>query len=420
MAESRALLTDRAIKEATPVAEDGSPKERRLHDRNGLYLTVSLGGKKWWRLKFHYAGKERRMGLGTYPEVSLKEARHLRDEARAQLRKGLNPQVQRKLERAQAIARHENSFELVSRKFITDSQSTWSDDYAKKFLRSLERDVFPSLGSRPIAEISPQELLSCLRDIEKRNAVDMAKRVCQRCSMVFKHAIRSHLCIYNPASELPPALKKRKVRHYAALDVAELHEFLAKLEKYDGEPITKYATKLLLLTFVRTTELREACWKEIDLDLKEWRIPASRMKMGTEHLVPLSKQAVMVFRQLQQLSPKDCDLVFPQTSDSKKPMSENTILFALYRMGYHSRATGHGFRTMASTALNEASFNADAVESQLAHLGRNQVRRTYNGAVYLPERRLMMQAWADFLDQTNDLPAATIKLRKSARKARTL
>lgn len=420
MAEPKAKLTENAVKHAKPKVEHGVLKETRLYDRDGLYLTVSVTGKKWWRLKFHHLGKEHRMGLGSYPEIALSEARNRRDEARSRLRNGVNPLIQRKLDRAQAIAKHENSFEAISRKFIAERDAFWSIDYKNKFLRSLERDVFPSLGSRPIAEISPPELLICLRTIEKRSAVDMAKRVCQRCSMVFKYAITSSYCLYNPASELPAALQRRKVRHYAALSVSDLHEFKTKLEEYSGDPVTKFATKLLLLTFVRTTELREACWNEINLDLKEWRIPSQRMKMRIEHLVPLSKQAVTIFQQLKQMSSAGSHFVFPQSNNPTKPMSENTILFALYRMGYHSRTTGHGFRSLASTALNEASFSADAIESQLAHAERNQNRGAYNSAIYLPERTLMMQAWADFIDQTNDLPAATAKLRRSARRARAL
>lgn len=411
-------LTDTAVKNAKPKLVEGKLREIRLYDRDGLYLTVAGTGKKWWRLKFHFAGKERRMGLGSYPDVSLSEARILRDEARALLRKNINPQVHRTVERAQAIARERNTVEAVARGLLAERSSYWSDDYASKFLRSLEKDIFPSIGARPVAEVTPLEVLSCLRAIEKRGAIDMAKRVCQRCSMVFDYAIRTHLCTSNPARSLPGALLKRKVKHYSAIGPDELPDFQRKLDVYDGAPLTKLATKLLLLTFVRTAELRGAVWSEIRLDLKEWRIPASRMKMQKEHVVPLSKQAVAVLKELQRFSTDRSGLVFPQASNQSKPMSENTILYALYRLGYHGRATGHGFRTLASTTLNEAGFSTDAIELQLAHVERNQVRASYNQAQYLSERMIMMQAWADFVHQCDNLPVATERLRRSARKAR--
>jgi integrase len=264
-------------------------------------------------------------------------------------------------------------------------------------MTSMEQDVFPKIGNRPIADISAPELLAMLRLVEKRGALETAHRVKQNCGQVFMYAIATGRAERNPATDLRMALQVPKRQHYSHLKAEELPEFLQKLEMYDGAHQTRLAIKLLLLTFVRTTELRGALWSEIDWDKAEWRIPAERMKMKEQHIVPLSKQAIAILHELQTIT-GHWPHVFANQHKPKVIMSDNTVLFALYRMGYHSRATGHGFRATASTILNEHGFVPDHIERQLAHCERNKIRAAYNHAQYLPERRKMMQWWANYID----------------------
>jgi integrase len=264
-------------------------------------------------------------------------------------------------------------------------------------MNSFEADAFPKLGSRPIADVTAVELLAAAKKVEKRGAVETAHRLLQVCGQVFSYAIATGRAERNPVSDLRGALQPVQKSNNAYLKADELPDFLKKLDNYDGQPQTKLALRFLLLTFVRTGELRGAGWKEINFDKAEWRIPAERMKMRDPHIVPLSKQAIAILRELQPLT-GHWSHVFPNQHKPSGCMSENTILYALYRMGYHSRATGHGFRSTASTILNEQGFNSDVIERQLAHGERNQVRAAYNHAQYLPERRKMMQWWADYLD----------------------
>ncbi|MDF3982886.1 tyrosine-type recombinase/integrase [Luteibacter sp. PPL554] len=391
-------------------------KERRLYDTNGLYLTVTPGGRKWWRLKYTFEGRERRMGLGAYPEVSLQVARSLRDDARGMLRKGKDPQLESRRARSLTGDPTWNTFEAVATQFISSRSPKWTASYRLKLQRSLERDIFPYLGRMPIAQIQRKDLLDCLKRIEtERAAVDMARRVCQRCSMVFQFAINSGICDHNIARELPSVLTQRTVQHHKFLRSTDLPEFVVAMDSYQGEPLTKLAMRLLLLTFVRTKELREARWHEINLSSARWDIPAARMKMRQPHVVPLSRQAIKVLEAVHELNVDGSDYVFPQSFNAQKPMSENTILYALYRMGYRGRTTGHGFRSTASTLLNEARFPVDAIEMQLSHSDKNKVRAAYNYANWLPEREQMMQAWADFLDGLKDLPRASQRLRVAAR-----
>jgi integrase len=264
-------------------------------------------------------------------------------------------------------------------------------------LRSLESEVFPSIGAKPIHEISAPAILEAVRRVEKRNALDMASRVLQRVSAIFRYAISTGRVTYNPATDLVGSLKTRKVTHRAALSRAELPAFLEKLNAYDGQPITRLALRLVVLTFVRSRELRGARWEEFDFDRAEWRIPAARMKITAEHIVPLSRQAIAVLEELQPLT-GSYDLVFPNQNNLTKVMSENTLLYAMYRMGYHQRATVHGFRATASTILNEMGYRPDVIERQLAHAERNKVRAAYHRSEYLEDRRKMMQTWADLVD----------------------
>lgn len=386
-------LTDQAIKAAKP-----KDKPYRLTDERGMYLEVHPNGSRYWRLKYRYAGKEKRLAIGVYPEVSLKEARNLRDEARKQLVNGIDPSEEKRRQRRHRSVLAANSFEVIAREWHDYQKGRWSTGHADRVIKALEKDAFPRIGKRPIAEITAADLLEVIRAVEKRDALDVASRLLQRCSSVFRYAIQTDRAESNPANDLQGALKTRKVTHRRALSRAELPEFLERLEAYEGQPLTRLALRLIVLTFVRSRELRGARWEEFDMEEGMWRIPAERMKMKRDHLVPLSKQAVATLKEVQALT-GSYQLAFPNQSDLRKSMSENTLIYALYRMGYHKRATVHGFRATASTILNESGFNHDAIERQLAHAERNKVRAAYHRSEYLEDRKRMMQWWADFLDE---------------------
>lgn len=385
------------LRDVTLRNAKGLDRPYKLSDGGGLYLLVQPNGSRYWRLAYRFLGKQKLLAFGVYPEVSLAEARERRDAARKLLASGIDPSQAKKDERRRRVLAAENSFESVAREWHENQTAAWTKRHAQNVLTRLEADIFPQIGPRPIAEIGAPELLDALRKIEKRGALDVASRLRQSCGAIFRYAIVTGRAVYNPAGDLRGALKTpEKTRHHAALSRDDLPEFLRRLRQYDGENQTRRALHLLALTFVRTTELRAAEWAEIDLDAALWRIPASRMKMGEEHLVPLSRQAVQVLREQWEESGR-ARFVFPARK-SVNPMSNNTMLFALYRMGYHSRATGHGFRATASTTLNEMGFQPDWIERQLAHGERNKVRAAYNRAQYLSERTTMMQRWADLLE----------------------
>lgn len=385
-------LTDTAVKQAKP-----REKDYKLSDAAGLFLLVKANGAKYWRLKYRYLGAEKLLALGVYPDVKLAEARRGADDARRQLREGSDPGEQRKQEKRAKRLNAENAFEAIAVEWWETQRDKWSPVHADRVLKSLQSDVFPDIGRKPIADIQPADVLHAIRKIEKRDALDVASRALQRTASVFRYAVQTGRATINPASELSGTLKVRKVQHQASLPRTELPEFLKRLQTYDGYPQTIYAMRLLLLTFVRPGELRGARWSEFDLKAKEWRIPAERMKMKTEHIVPLSKQAVAMLEELAPITGKH-ELLFPGERQRTKPISENTLTFALYRMGYKDRATPHGFRATASSILNEQGFNRDAIERQLAHMERNKVRAAYtHHAEYLKERRQIMQWWADYL-----------------------
>lgn len=388
-------LTDVAVKQAK-----AKEKAYKLSDGAGLYLLINPNGSKYWRLKYRHAGKEKVLALGVYPEVKLAEARAKRDAARKQISNGLDPVAIKRDWKRKKKAQAENAFEKVAREWFSQQKESWSPEHAKRVLSSLQNDIFPVLGTRPINEITAPEVLDVIRRIEQRGAIDVASRALQRTKAVFRYAVQTGRTEQNPASDLAGALKTRKVKHRAALTRSDLPEFLEKLDQYSGQPITKLALRMILLTFVRTNELRGAQWKEFDLDRAEWRIPAERMKMDTPHIVPLSRQVIGVLKELEPLTGR-FELLFPSQTNIKKPISENTLLYAMYRMGYHKRATVHGFRATASTILNESGFHHDAIERQLAHIERNKVRAAYHRSEYMEERRNIMQWWADFLDGCN-------------------
>jgi integrase len=384
------MLTDKAIKGAK-LRE----KPYKLFDERGLFMLVSPKGARWWRLKFRVEGKEKLLSLGVYPDVSLKDARQRRDELRQQLASGVDPSAKRKAEKVASA----DTFEAVAREWFAKFSANWADTHSEKIIRRLEADIFPWLGSRPVGQITAPELLACLRRIESRGALDTAHRAHQNCGQIFRYAIATGRAERDPAADLRGALPPVNGGHFATItDPAGIGALLRAIDGYEGTFVGRCALRLAPLVFVRPGELRAAEWSEFDLVNAEWRIPAERMKARVVHIVPLSTQAVAILRELQPLTGSG-RYVFPSLRTSARPMSENTINGALRRLGYSGdQMTGHGFRSMASTLLNEQGWNRDAIERQLAHGERDEVRAAYNYAQHLPERRKMMQSWADFLD----------------------
>ena len=387
-------LTDVAARNAKP---GGRPQ--KLFDGQGLYLLVQPQGGKLWRLKYRFAGKEKLLSLGSYADVSLKEARQKRDRARGQLRDGHDPGELRKETRAAHFMAAMNSYEAVARAWHMRWSEGKNAKHAAGVLSRLERDVFPAVGSLPLESVTAAHLAACALKIEARGAPEYAKRALQTAAQIGRYAVAHSLSARNAAADIKPAdiLKPMKKVNYARLDASELPQLLNRIDAYDGSPYTRGALRLMALTFVRTGELIGARWDEFDVDAALWRIPAERMKMKTPHIVPLSRQSIALLKELQPLRSLST-LVFPGERDHERPMSNNTILFALYRMGYHSRMTGHGFRGVASTVLHELGHQHELIELQLAHQERNAVSAAYNHATYLPQRAKMMQAWANHLD----------------------
>jgi len=371
---------------------------RKLHDGGGLYLWVYADGGKFWRLRYRLGGKEKSLSFGSYPQISLKEARTKRDEQRKVLDADLDPSAERKAVNLRKKLANVNSFEAVALEWYNKQLHTWVEHHASDVKRRLESNIFPTLGKRPIDQINALELLETIRKIEARGAYDLAHRVLQVCGQVFRYGIATGRCTRNLSTDLRGALTPHVKKHQSAVRPEELPDLLRAIAKYDetGDKQTRLALQLLAQTFVRTNELIGAEWGEFDLENALWIIPAGRMKMKTEHIVPLARQALTILAELQQIS-YGSRFVFPGRNRDK-PISNNTMLFALYRMGYKGKMTGHGFRAVASTILNETGFNSDVIERQLAHCERNEVRGAYNRAEYLPERKRMMQHWADYLD----------------------
>lgn len=363
-----------------------------------MYLHVFPNGSKYWRMDYSYHGKTKTLALGVYPLVSLAEAREKRYEAKKLLSAGIDPSYQRKLDKMEEKVRHENSFEAVAREWHRVRSPEWTKKHATATLNRFERDIFPEIGFRPISELTAQELLVALRKVEDRGAIELAHRLRQNCGQVFRYAISSGLAERDIARDLEGALQTRKAVNLKFLKETELPEFFEALEGYWGEPETTLAMKLLVLTFVRSGELRGARWEEFDTRKAEWEIPAERMKMKRPHVVPLSRQSLAIIEKAREINGKHA-FVFPATNNPRKHMAENTMMYAMYKLGYRSRATMHGFRSTASTILNEHQFPPDVIEKQLAHEDRNKVRGIYNHAQYLPERREMMQWYADHLER---------------------
>lgn len=379
--------------------EASKPKDKayKLSDGGGMYLEVAPNGSKYWRMKYRYAGKEKRLALGVYPSISLAQARAKREEAKRILALGDDPSLVKKAEKREKESQINNSFEKITLEWHDYKKPNWSQGYADDLLEAFQKDIFPYIGKTSITEIKPLDMLEVLRKLEKRGVLDKLKKIRQACSQVFRYAIVTGRAEYNPASELTGALSTPKAKHFPHLNVNELPEFLQALSVCSGSKITKIATKLLMITGVRTIELRAAEWIEIDFDKAIWEIPKERMKMRRPHMVPLSTQALELFKEIQTLTGR-FKYVFHGRNDSSKPMSEAAINQVIKRIGYDGRATGHGFRHTMSTILHEQGYNSAWIETQLAHVDKNSIRGTYNHAQYIDGRREMLQWYADYMD----------------------
>ena len=420
-------LTELAIKQAK-----SKNKQYKISDGGGLFLLVHPNGSKYWRVDYRFGDKRKSSSLGVYgskkSEMPLVKARKVQAQYKSMLQDGIDP-IEAKRQKKQLYFKEKQkkesrdagqatTFEKVAHEWMSKQGPRWTEEHQTRVRRSLEIHVFPEIGQLPITEIDTITLLNALRKIEMQGKHEAASRARQRCEGVFRYGIQTAVCERNPAIDLRGALTPPTVKHLAALKPDEIPDFLHKLEAYEGHPVTRLAMWFMLYTFVRTKELRLAKWSDINLDPEEplWTIPAENMKAKREHQVPLSFQTIGVLEQMQEYSGPD-GLVFPQEKNAHKPMSENTLLFALYRMGYHSRATTHGFRATASTILNESGlWHPDAIERQLAHQEGNKVRAAYDRSLHMEQRSKMMQWWADHVDSLM-IPADVIDLH-SERKRR--
>lgn len=386
-----------------PKVKKAKPRETayKLADKEGLYLLVHPNGSKYWRLKYRLAGKEKVLALGVYPDVSLAEAREDATEAKKKIRRGVDPVQARKAEKRAEAEAAATTFRAIATKWYEKQAPSWVEGHSKRVWRALERDLFPSLGERPISQITAPELLSCLEKIEERKAIETAHKTKQYASQVFRFAISGGLADYDPAASLNRSLAKPPPpKHFASVtDPAKIGPLLLKADSYSGTPQVQAALRLAPYVFVRPGELRKAEWSEIDLEAAEWRIPAEKMKMRQDHIVPLSKQAVAILKELQPVTGGG-RYVFPGGRTPNKPLSDNAVLSALRRLGISKdQLCGHGFRAMARTILDEQlGFRVDLIEHQLAHAVKDANGRAYNRTKFLPQRREMMQQWADYLD----------------------
>jgi integrase len=387
------LLNEAKVKNSKPKA-----KMYRLSDGDGLYLQITPMGGKYWRLRYFYSGKEKMLALGTYPEVTLGEARDKRHKARKALAEGTDPGAKKQEAKRLAVFNAENTFEAVAKEWFETNKPQWTPDHAERLWRRIDLHLVTHLGKCPIAEITSLDVLDVIRKIESRGTTEVSHRVLQTCGVIFRYAVVTRRAKFNPVPDLRGALKPHKAKNYPTITAKQIPELLKRLEQAKTSDQNKIAVRLLMLTFVRTGELRQAKWEDIDLKAKEWRLPAHTTKMKDEHIVPLSKQAIKLFEELKTMTGKG-ELVFPpQQRRRHLLMSENTINQLLKRMGYRGKLVGHGFRALASTTLNEMGYPADVIERQLAHAERNKVRAAYNRAEYLPQRTAMMQTWADVVD----------------------
>jgi integrase len=379
------------------VISGAKPREKafKLADGGGLFLLVTPAGSRWWRLRFRVRGTEKMLSLGTFPDVSLKLARERRDQARRDLANGIDPSAKRRTEKMASG----DTFEAIAREWFGRFSPNWAAGYSSKVIRRLEICVFPWIGSTPISQIKAPDLLSCLRRVEARGKLGTAHRALQVCGRVFRYAVATGRAERDPSGDLRGALPPKQEKHHASFtDPKSLAGLLRAIDAYDGSTVVRNALRLAPLVFVRPGELRAAEWKEFNLDTGEWRIGAERMKMRVQHIVPLALQAVAILREMEPVTGAG-RFVFPSPRTDERPLSDNGMLAALRRMGFEQGVlTVHGFRSTASTLLNEQGWHPDAIERQLAHSERDGVRAAYNYAEYLPERRKMMQAWANYLE----------------------
>jgi integrase len=397
-------LSNAAVQAAQPA-----DKAYRLTDTNGLYLEVRPSGAKLWRYRYRIARKENKFTLGKFfPDknhvghLSLEGARRARDEARALVRKGIHPFHDRQQAIIRQVTENKTTFKAVADEWIERKEKNWSKVYAAQIRHVLKTDVYTAIGSRPIASITASDILQILFKVERRGANTFAHLIRQWVSAIFRYAIVTQRAQTDPAAPLRGAIVRNKVRHSKALSREELTAFLKRLENYKGDPATIFGFRIMLLTFVRTIELRAARWTEFNIEKAEWRIPAARMKMREEHIVPLSRQVMTLLEGLHDISGHS-QFLFPNRRNPQAYMTSTTLNRALERMKFLGEDTigfaAHGFRATASTMLNEGGFNSDVIERQLAHQDRNKVRASYNHASYLDERKIMMQVWADMVDE---------------------
>lgn len=386
-------LTDTAIKKLK-----AKEVKYTVSDGKGLTLEIMPNGSKRWRFRYRWEGKQKMISFGLYPDVPLKFAREKLLKARQQLAKGIDPSEKRKAEKA--TINEENTFEAVAKEWWERNKHTWSENHAYQIYRRLELNAFPWLGKKDVSTITAPEVLKQLRRIEERNAIEMAHRVKGNIGQVMRYAVATGRAERDVTYDLKDALTPVKKNHHPCIkDPIKFGQLLRDIDNYEGHFITKCAFKLTPLVFLRPGELRQAEWTEIDFEAKEWRIPPEKMKAGRLHIIPLSKQAISILKNIEPLT-GNSKYVFPSTRSFVRPMSNNTITGALRRIGYTSdEMTAHGFRGSASTMLNEQGYNFDHIERQLAHAEKNAVRAAYNHADYLEQRTKMMQNWADYLDK---------------------
>lgn len=382
-------------------------KPYKLSDGGGMYLLVNPNGSRYWRWKYRINNKEKVMALGVFPNVSIAKAREKVSQAKEILDKGIDPNVHKKQQKAISI---HSSFKPIAKEWFKKESGRWSKDHAERVWQTIKADALPYLGDMPINDIKSRDVLHVIRQIEDRGALDVASRVKQRISSIFRYAVQTSYAELNPVDALKDVIRTRQVQHRKSLKLDQLPAFLNALDDYQGYTITRFALQFITHTFVRPGELRSAEWSEFDIDNAIWRVPAEKMKMKEEHIVPLSKQVLSLLESIKEIS-DGYDLVFPGSHDFRKPMSENTLTYAIRkRLGFD--ATAHGFRTTASTILNESGFRVDVIERQLAHGERNKVRAAYNRSQYLAERTEMMQWYSDYLDGIK-LGADVVSINKS-------
>lgn len=391
-------LTNQTCKTAKP-----KEKAYKLFDGGGLFLLVQPSGSKLWRLKYRHLGKEKLLSFGTYPTVSLADARQERDKAKKLLSNKIDPSSQRKEEKAEASRNADNTFKAVALEWYGQNTERWSKGYADKIIKGLELHVFPTIGQRPIKEITPRELLEdCLRNIEKRGSLDIASRTKQICGQVFRYGIQTGRCEWNAADNLQGALKTKPKEHFRTIEAKQLPSFLQALERNEARLFerTRRAVYLSLYTFCRPVEIRKARWQDIDLDEGLWTIPAEFMKMRRDHIVPLSSQAVCILQeQYNEISVLNTPWVFPSQVRPRNPMSDGTVNKAIKRLGYGKDMVAHGFRALARTTIREKlGYDSEIIERQLAHKPSGALGAAYDRTQFLDERVKMMQDWADYVD----------------------